>query len=155
MKSAFTQIVPSSSSHSLNSPYRIISSLLSYLINAHDGSPEPSAQAVKLCPEGLQIPSLQRRLGRAELAAEQGGEGVDDHEPHHAPSQQQGQPPRDALLEGVLPHTHSDTGQRALLGHQQSELQQSPLQHELKEFPIVKAACGSLSLASNHIRWFY
>lgn len=83
--------------------------MISYLINAHDGSPEPSAQAVKLCPEGLQIPSLQCRLGRAELAAEQGGQGVDDHEPHHAPSQQQGQPPRDALLEGVLPHTHTVT----------------------------------------------
>lgn len=78
---------------------------MSYLINAHDGSPEPRAQAVKLSPKGLQVASLERSLGRAELAAEQGSDGVDDHEPHHAPSQQQGQPPRDALLEGVLPHT--------------------------------------------------
>lgn len=105
MKSAFTQTVPSPSSHLLNSPYRIRSNEIPYLVNAHDGSPEPGAQAVQLCPKGLQVASLESSLGRAELAAEQGGHGVDDHEAHHAPSQQQGQPPRDALLEGVLPHT--------------------------------------------------
>lgn len=84
---------------------------MSYLVDAHDGSPEPRAQAVKLCPKSLQVASLESRLGRAELAAEQGSDGVDDHEPHHAPSQQQGQPPRDALLEGVL-HTQGQ-GHRA------------------------------------------
>lgn len=109
MKSAFTQIAPSPSSHFLSSPCRIRSNLLPYLVNAHDGSPVPGAQAVELCPKGLQVASLESGLGGAKLAAEQGGDGVDDHEPHHAPSQQQGQPPGDALLEGVLPHTHTGT----------------------------------------------
>ncbi|KAI1237569.1 hypothetical protein IHE44_0013649 [Lamprotornis superbus] len=35
-------------------------------------------------------------------------------------------------------HTDSDTGQRTLLGQQETELQQPPLQHELKELQIPK-----------------
>lgn len=101
-------MVPSPSSHLLNSPYGVRSNLIPYLVNAHDGSPEPGAQAVQLCPKGLQVSSPPSRLGGAELAAEQRGHGVDEHEARHAPGQQQGQL-RQALLEGVLPHTHTGT----------------------------------------------
>lgn len=127
---------------------------MSYLVNAHDGSPEPRAQAVKLCPKGLQVASLESSLGRAELAAEQGSDGVDDHEPHHAPSQQQGQPPRDALLEGVL-HTQGQGHRAKSPAGTSRDSTTASITAAPAQGQIVKAAGGSLSLTSNHIWWFY